>query len=70
MAGHKIEISEQDDAGDPTKAVAAANTLIGDGNTIIAGSTSSGVAAAVAPLAQDNKVLFISGRQRPTRSRG
>ncbi len=61
VGGHTIEISEQDDGGDPAKAVAAATTLIGQGNTIIAGSTSSGVALQVAPLAMDNKVLFISG---------
>jgi branched-chain amino acid transport system substrate-binding protein len=59
--GHKIEISEQDDAGDPAKAVASATDLIGQGHKIIAGSTSSGVALQVAPLAQDNKILFISG---------
>lgn len=59
--GHKIEISEQDDAGDPAKAVASATDLIGQGHTIIAGSTSSGVALQVAPLAKDNKILFISG---------
>lgn len=60
-AGHQIEITEQDDAGDPAKAVAAATDLIGQGHSIIAGSTSSGVALQVAPLANDNKVLFISG---------
>lgn len=61
VGGHQIQITEQDDAGDPAKAVASATDLIGQGNTIIAGSTSSGVALQVAPLAQDNKVLFISG---------
>ncbi len=61
VAGRKIEISEADDAGDPAKAVSAATDLIGKGSTIIAGSTASGVALQVAPLAQDNKVLFISG---------
>ena len=61
VAGHAIQITEQDDAGDPAKAVASATDLIGQGNTIIAGSTASGVALQVAPLAQDNKVLFISG---------
>lgn len=59
--GHQIEISEQDDAGDPAKAVASATDLIGQGHKIIAGSTSSGVALQVAPLAKDNKILFISG---------
>ncbi|WP_323098593.1 substrate-binding domain-containing protein [Intrasporangium sp. YIM S08009] len=61
VAGKKIEFSEADDAGDPAKAVSAATDLIGKGSTIIAGSTASGVALQVAPLAQDNKVLFISG---------
>lgn len=61
VAGKKIEISEADDAGDPAKAVSAATDLIGKGSSIIAGSTASGVALQVAPLAQDNKVLFISG---------
>lgn len=59
--GHAIEITEQDDAGDPAKAVASATDLIGQGHKIIAGSTSSGVALQVAPLAKDNKILFISG---------
>ncbi len=59
--GHKIEVTDQDDAGDPAKAVTAVTGLIGSGNKIIAGSTSSGVALQVAPLAKDNKVLFISG---------
>src|SRR6476620_2386050 len=61
VAGHQIQITEQDDAGDPAKAVASATDLIGQGNKIIAGSTARGVALQVAPLAKDNKVLFISG---------
>ena len=61
VGGRTITITEADDAGDPAKAVASATDLIGQGNTIIAGSTSSGVALQVAPLAKDNKVLFISG---------
>ncbi len=59
--GHKIEFTAQDDAGDPAKAVSAAKDLIGQGYKIIAGSTSSGVATQVAPIAEQNKVLFISG---------
>ncbi|MGO4598741.1 substrate-binding domain-containing protein [Terrabacter sp. 2RAF25] len=61
VGGRSIEFSEQDDAGDPAKAVASATDLIGKGNKIIAGSTSSGVALQVAPLAKDNKILFVSG---------
>lgn len=59
--GRPVEITEKDDAGDPSKAVSAATSLIGQGNTIIAGSTASGVALQVAPIAKDNKTLFISG---------
>ncbi|GIL34933.1 substrate-binding domain-containing protein [Phycicoccus sp. DTK01] len=59
--GRQVEVTEQDDAGDPAKAVAAATDLIGQGVKVLAGSTSSGVALQVAPLAKDNKVLFISG---------
>ena len=53
-AGHKIVVTERDDAGDPAKAVAETKDLIGQGYKIIAGSTSSGVALAVAPLASTN----------------
>ncbi|HEY0697143.1 MAG TPA: substrate-binding domain-containing protein [Micromonospora sp.] len=56
-----VEVTEVDDAGDPTKAVSAAKDLIGKGFKILGGSTSSGVALQVAPLAAQNKVLFISG---------
>ncbi|MEW2440576.1 substrate-binding domain-containing protein [Micromonospora marina] len=56
-----IEVTEADDAGDPAKAVSAAKDMIGKGTKIIAGSTSSGVALQVAPIAAQNKVLFISG---------
>jgi branched-chain amino acid transport system substrate-binding protein len=56
-----IEVTEVDDAGDPAKAVSAAKDLIGKGHKIIAGSTASGVALQVAPIAAQNKVLFISG---------
>ncbi|MEV4810597.1 substrate-binding domain-containing protein [Micromonospora avicenniae] len=56
-----IEVTEVDDAGDPAKAVSAAKDLIGKGTRIIAGSTASGVALQVAPIAAQNKVLFISG---------
>lgn len=59
--GHKIEVIEQDDAGDPAKAVAAAKSLIGKGTHIIAGTTDSGVALQLAPLAAQNKVLYIVG---------
>jgi branched-chain amino acid transport system substrate-binding protein len=56
-----VQITAVDDAGDPAKAVSAAKDLIGQGYKIIGGSTSSGVALQVAPLAAQNKVLFVSG---------
>jgi branched-chain amino acid transport system substrate-binding protein len=58
---HPVEVTEVDDAGDPAKAVSAAKDLIGKGVKVIAGSTASGVALQVAPIAAQNKVLFISG---------
>ena len=61
VAGHRIEVTEQDDAGDPGKAVSAAKNLIGKGYKVLAGTTDSGVALQMAPLATQNKVLYISG---------
>ena len=59
--GRPIELTIVDDGTDPTKAVAAGRDLIGKGYKILAGSVSSGVALQMAPLAAQNKVLFISG---------
>ncbi|WP_328469809.1 substrate-binding domain-containing protein [Actinoplanes sp. NBC_00393] len=56
-----VEVTYADDAGDPVKAVSAAKDLIGKGYQVLGGSTSSGVALQVAPLAAENKVLFVSG---------
>lgn len=61
VAGHKIEVAEQDDTGDPAKAVAETKSLIGKGDTIIAGTTDSGVALQLAPLAAQNHILYIAG---------
>jgi len=61
VAGKRIRITWIDDGGDPAKAVTAAKDLIGQGYKILAGSTSSGVALQMAPLAEQNRVLFIAG---------
>jgi branched-chain amino acid transport system substrate-binding protein len=61
IAGHKIDVAWNDDAGDPAKAVSAAKDLIGQGVRILAGPVSSAVALQVAPLAAQNHVLLISG---------
>jgi branched-chain amino acid transport system substrate-binding protein len=59
--GHKIQFTLVDDGGDPAKAVSAAKDLIGQGYKIIGGTVSSGIALQMAPLAEQNKVLYISG---------
>ena len=59
--GRKLDIAFRDDATDPAKATSAATALIGDGYKIITGPVSSGVAVQVAPLAEQNNILFISG---------
>jgi len=61
VAGHEIEFTLVDDATDPAKAVSAAKDLIGKGYKILAGTVSSGAALQVAPLAEQNKILYISG---------
>jgi branched-chain amino acid transport system substrate-binding protein len=61
IGNRPVNVTYSDDTGDPAKAVSAAKDLIGKGYKILAGSTASGVALQVAPLAAQNKVLFISG---------
>jgi branched-chain amino acid transport system substrate-binding protein len=61
VGGHEIEFTLVDDGTDPAKAVSGAKDLIGKGYKMIAGSVSSGAALSVAPLAEQNKILFISG---------
>jgi branched-chain amino acid transport system substrate-binding protein len=61
VKGRKIELTLVDDATDPVKAVAGAKDLIGKGYKVIAGTVSSGIALQLAPLAEQNKVLYISG---------
>jgi branched-chain amino acid transport system substrate-binding protein len=59
--GHKLDVTYVDDQTVPTNAVNSAKDLIGQGYKIIAGATSSGTATQVAPIADQNNVLFISG---------
>jgi len=59
--GRKVELTLVDDGTDPVKAVAGAKDLIGKGYKIIAGTVSSGIALQLAPLAEQNKILYISG---------
>ncbi len=59
--GHRIEVTEDDDTGSPTTAVADAKDLIGKGYKVLAGTVDSGIAVQLAPLAAQNQVLYISG---------
>lgn len=57
--GHKIVVSDYDDAGDAAKAIATTKDLIGQGYKIIAGTVWSGIAVQIAPLAQENNILYM-----------
>ncbi|HXH96234.1 MAG TPA: substrate-binding domain-containing protein [Gaiellaceae bacterium] len=59
--GHPVQLNLQDTAADPATGVSEAKTLIGQGYKIIVGPVSSAVALQVAPLADQNHILFISG---------
>jgi branched-chain amino acid transport system substrate-binding protein len=59
--GRKLVVTQKDDAADPTTATAQFKDLVGNGTKIIVGTASSGVALTLAPLAAQNKVLYISG---------
>jgi branched-chain amino acid transport system substrate-binding protein len=59
--GREIQFTLADDGTDAAKAVSAAKDLIGQGYRIIAGTALSGAALQLAPLAEQNKILYISG---------
>ncbi len=59
--GHPIEYEIVDDGGDPEKAISAATDLVGRNISIIAGTASSGIALQLAPFAEENNILYISG---------
>jgi branched-chain amino acid transport system substrate-binding protein len=61
VGGRKIAVTYVDDQGKPATAVARFKGLVGKGYRIIAGTASSGVALRLAPLAAQNKVLYIAG---------
>lgn len=58
---HPIEVTYADDAGDPAKATSSFKQYVGQGYKVIAGSVDSGIAGQLAPLAEQNKVLYVSG---------
>ncbi|HTX00366.1 MAG TPA: ABC transporter substrate-binding protein, partial [Acidimicrobiales bacterium] len=58
---HPVQVSWNDDDDSTTTAVTDFKSCVGAGDTIIGGSIDSGVADELAPLAAQNKVLYISG---------
>lgn len=59
--GTKIDVTYVDDQGEPETAVSQFKDLVGKGYQIIGGTADSGIALQLAPLAEQNKVLYISG---------
>ena len=59
--GRKFVITKKDDGADAASATASFKDMVGNGTKIIVGTASSTVAGALAPLAAQNKVLYISG---------
>ena len=57
----KIVVTKYDDGGLPDTATTHFKTAVGKKSQIVVGTVSSGVALALAPLASQNKVLYISG---------
>jgi branched-chain amino acid transport system substrate-binding protein len=59
--GQKLDINWDDDADNPTTAVSDFKSYVGAGYKIIGGTGDSSIADELAPLAAQNKVLYISG---------
>lgn len=59
--GRKFVITKKDDGADAASATASFKDMVGNGTKIIVGTASSTVGKALAPLAAQNKVLYISG---------
>ena len=59
--GHRVKINVEDDADNPTTAATDFKGMVGAGYKIIGGTGDSGIADELAPLAAQNKVLYISG---------
>ena len=59
--GRKIVVTKRDDGADPASATATFKEMVSKGTNIIVGTASSPVGLTLAPLAAQNKVLYISG---------
>jgi branched-chain amino acid transport system substrate-binding protein len=59
--GRKLVLTKRDDGADPATATTEFKEMVSKGTNIIVGTSSSPVALTLAPLAAQNKVLYISG---------
>lgn len=59
--GHPIKLTIDDDQDNPTTAATDFKSLVGAGYKVIGGTADSGIADELAPLAPQNKVLYLSG---------
>ena len=59
--GRELDITWDDDQGNPDTAVSKAKDFIGQGYQILAGTAASGIATALAEQAAQNQILYISG---------
>lgn len=59
--GREINVTWEDDQGNPDTAVSKAKNLIGQGYRILAGTVVSSIATALAEQAAQNQVLYIAG---------
>lgn len=59
--GRSVDVTYVDDQGKPETAVSQFKDLVGKGYEVIGGTADSGIALQLAPLAEQNKVLYVSG---------
>ena len=59
--GQKLVVTVKDDLTDPASATAIFKDMVGNGTKVIVGTAFSNNGLALAPLAQQNKVLYING---------
>ena len=59
--GRKIVLTVKDDGTNPATATAAFKDMVANGQNMIVGTVVSAIGQALSPLAQQNKVLYISG---------
>ena len=59
--GRKIVLNIKDDGSTPATSTAAFKDMVANGNSMVVGTAYSTIGLTLAPLAQQNKILYISG---------